>query len=337
MATATTPGTQNHLPVLDGLRALSICLVLAAHLLPLGPKSLQLNAMSGTMGMSLFFALSGFLIIDTLRRTTVLDFLVRRLARVVPLAWLYLAVVGLLHPLSGEGLLAGALFHLNYRKDLMLPETEHLWSLGVEVHFYLAIALLALVRRNMVLLVFPLCLVVTGLRIAENTPLSIATHLRVDEILAGACVVMLSSKHLSPTGLRWVHAWWVFAALAWALASHPDTGLFQFTRPYVTALLLILSLKLTEGALRQGLAAPLPRYIATISYALYVIHPLTAHGWWNEGSPVERYLLKRPLGFACTLALAHLSTRYWERFWIERARRLKLRKPIPEKPLSAAR
>jgi peptidoglycan/LPS O-acetylase OafA/YrhL len=55
------------LPVLDGLRAISILLVLAAHMLPLGPKVLRLNETAGPMGMSLFFALSGFLITSGLR------------------------------------------------------------------------------------------------------------------------------------------------------------------------------------------------------------------------------------------------------------------------------
>ena len=54
------------LPALDGLRAISILLVLAAHMLPLGPKILGLNFTAGAMGMSLFFALSGFLIASAL-------------------------------------------------------------------------------------------------------------------------------------------------------------------------------------------------------------------------------------------------------------------------------
>src|SRR3954447_9467392 len=48
--------------MLDGWRALSITLVLAAHLLPLGPKSLHLNDAVAPMGMVVFFTLSGFLV-----------------------------------------------------------------------------------------------------------------------------------------------------------------------------------------------------------------------------------------------------------------------------------
>src|SRR5687767_5087332 len=85
---------QGRLLELDGLRAISILLVLAAHLLPLGPKSLRLNETAGAMGMSLFFALSGFLIASRLLNSPkILDFLVRRGARILPLTYLYLLLL----------------------------------------------------------------------------------------------------------------------------------------------------------------------------------------------------------------------------------------------------
>src|SRR6185312_2514363 len=98
------------LPALDGLRAISICLVLATHLLPLGPKPLQLNWTTGAMGMSLFFILSGYLIIRTLRNSTIEEFVVKRLVRILPLAYLYLLVVFLLCGLSLHSLL----FHAGF-------------------------------------------------------------------------------------------------------------------------------------------------------------------------------------------------------------------------------
>ena len=59
-------GSSARLSVLDGLRGISILLVLGSHTVPLGPKLLRLNDAAGAMGMSLFFALSGFLITSTL-------------------------------------------------------------------------------------------------------------------------------------------------------------------------------------------------------------------------------------------------------------------------------
>ncbi|MGL4636640.1 MAG: acyltransferase family protein [Beijerinckiaceae bacterium] len=332
-AESVTTTDEGHLPVLDGLRALSILLVLATHLLPLGPKTLKLNAMAGAMGMCLFFALSGFLIVRTLAQSTVLEFAVRRLARLLPLAWLYIAVVALLYPISGEALQASLGLWLNFRPDLMLPVTEHLWSLGVEIHFYIVAALLALMHRKAILAVWLLCICVTALRIAEGAHLAIATHLRADEILIGACVATLSLRWLqSLAWLRWI---WPAAAVAWVVTSHPDTGWLQFFRPYVTGLLLAATLVLPEGDLRRILSSAVARYIATISYALYVIHPLFAHGWWNAGMLAERYLLKRPMGIALTFLLAHLSTFWWERFWIKlAARKLADRKANAQAPAS---
>jgi peptidoglycan/LPS O-acetylase OafA/YrhL len=77
------------------------------------------------------------------------------------------------------------------------------------------------------------------------------------------------------------------------------------------------------------------RYIATISYALYVIHPATVHGWMNEGGTLTRYLLKRPMSFALTFILAHLSTFYWEsrwqaaaKHWLQKRRQIKSAKVV---------
>src|SRR5882724_6243349 len=82
------------IPALDGLRAISILLVLAAHMLPLGPKNLHLTVTAGSMGMSLFFVLSGFLITSTLlTNADAGEFMIRRLARILPLAYLYTSVV----------------------------------------------------------------------------------------------------------------------------------------------------------------------------------------------------------------------------------------------------
>lgn len=308
------------IPALDGLRAISISLVLAAHLLPLGPKSLHLNSTAGPMGMSLFFALSGFLIIRTLRSAPVSEFIVKRLARILPLVYLYILVVFIVFGLSKQALLAHLGFIVNYRQDQLIPVTEHLWSLCVEVHFYIFVtALAAMGGRRALMLVWPSCLAITALRVMDGAYIDVATHLRIDEILAGACVATLPAGRLL-TG-RTSLPIWALAAVAWAISSHPDSGWLQYLRPYAAGLLLLATISQPPNWLIGMLGGPVLRYIAATSYALYVIHPLTAHGWWNDGSIWQRYLLKRPLGFAITLVAAHLSTFYWERAWIQAARR----------------
>jgi peptidoglycan/LPS O-acetylase OafA/YrhL len=307
-------------PALDGLRAISICLVLAAHLLPLGPKALHLNSTAGPMGMSLFFALSGYLIISTLRSATIPEFVVKRLARILPLAYLYILLIFLLFGLSKQALPSHLGFFVNYRPDQMTPVTEHLWSLCVEVHFYIFVTLLATVGgRRSLALVWPCCLAITAIRIKQGAYIDIATHLRMDEVLAGACIATLPASRLRAIPAPLVI--WVLAAGAWVGTSHPDSGWLQYLRPYAAGSLLAATLSQPPNRLIALLSGRVFRYIAAVSYALYVIHPLTAHGWWNDGSVWQRYLFKRPLGFALTLAAAHMSTFYWERAWIQAARR----------------
>jgi peptidoglycan/LPS O-acetylase OafA/YrhL len=313
----TTARDQEHIAPLDGLRAISILLVLAAHLLPLGPKSLQLNATAGTAGMSLFFVLSGFLIARSAAFESAAAFALKRLARILPLAWLYIGVVAIIHGTSAEQLLAEALFVLNYNQHLIRPETAHLWSLAVELHFYIAVTLVLLIDRRAIVLAIPACLAVTALRVNEGIPYSILTHLRIDEILAGVCVA------LAPV-------WWRGAARGGGAASivllgltcHPDAGDLGYLRPYAGAAVLFTLLASANSRTAAWLSTRPLRYIARISYALYVIHPLLAHGWWNSGTLVERYLLKRPLAVVLTFALAHLSTFSFERRWIHLAKRL---------------
>jgi peptidoglycan/LPS O-acetylase OafA/YrhL len=307
-------------PSLDGLRAISIGLVLAAHLLPLGPKALHLNSTAGPMGMSLFFTLSGYLIVTTLRSATISEFIVKRLARILPLAYLYILFVFLLFGLSKQSLFSHLGFIVNYRLDQMLPVTEHLWSLCVEVHFYIFVTVLAAVGgRRALMLIWPCCLAITALRIQEAAYINVATHLRLDEILAGACVATLPTRRLRATAMPLVI--WTLAAGAWAATSHPDSGWLQYLRPYAAAVLLAATLSQPPNRLIAVLSGRTLRYVAATSYALYVIHPLTAHGWWNDGSVWQRYLFKRPLGFAFTLTAAHMSTFYWEKTWIQMAGR----------------
>jgi peptidoglycan/LPS O-acetylase OafA/YrhL len=313
--------SSERLPVLDGLRAISILLVLAAHMLPLGPKILELNHAAGAMGMSLFFALSGFLITSVLMHNAdVCEFLIKRLARIVPLAYAYALLVFTVVSYDPDSILWIFSFLLNYFPEHMNKYNAHFWSLCVEVQFYVAIAITVLAAGKKGLwIVWPACLVVTALRISEGAYTHIQTHLRVDEILAGACVATLylnfwTGRAKVPTTLVGL------AALLWFVTGSPYSGWLQYLRPYTTALLLATVLCQGKTWIAEVLSSRPLRYIASISYALYVVHPLTIQGWWNQGTIFERYILKRPISFAMTFAAAHISTFYWERLWMQAGR-----------------
>ncbi|WP_426609730.1 acyltransferase family protein [Bradyrhizobium sp. McL0616] len=326
--------TRSHekFPVLDGLRAISILLVLACHLLPLGPHKLRLNEMAGAMGMSLFFALSGFLITSGLiRNPNIQEFLMKRLSRILPLAYAYTLVVFLLLSFDPKSLLWTNLFLVNYLTQYLNDWNAHFWSLCVEMHFYLAAAIVMMIAgRRGLWIVWPACLGITLLRVNAGAYLAIETHLRVDEILSGACVATIYNRRLtfnSCLSSRVFPALMIVAALLWTISAWPSAAALQYFRPYMTALLLLVSLH--YGATRPDtlLASRPLRYIATISYALYVIHPATAHGWMSEGSIMTKYMLKRPISFALTFIIAHLSTFFWESRWQSAARHWLRRRP----------
>lgn len=314
-----------HIPELDGVRAASIIMVLAAHMLPLGPKIMALNAASGLMGMSLFFCLSGFLITRFLyEKPNVRVFLIRRVARIAPLAVLYGACVGLILAGRWDSFAAISFYYLNYVHSNFVPGVGHLWSLCVEMHFYLGIAFIVAVLGRRGFWLLPLtALVILTLRIEAGAYSNIMTHLRVDEILVGCMLALVwinpdnAISHLFIRVVR--YGFWLFVVL-WFLSSHEIGGPLNYMRPWFTMAVVGGILFMDECWLRRCSRATFLKYIATVSYALYVWHPLTMLGWLGEGSGWERYLVKRPISFALTFILAHTSTFYFEKYFTKIAR-----------------
>ncbi|MEP0843440.1 MAG: acyltransferase [Phycisphaerae bacterium] len=237
LAGPRSPG--DRLAVLDGWRGISIISVLASHLLPLGPARWDLNRLAGPFGMAIVFTLSGFLITSNLLKTPdVRVFLIRRACRILPLAYLFMLAVLVVQGRDLRHYLAYLTFTVNYHQpDVTIRTMSPLWSLCVEVHFYLFAAMLVAVAGRRGLLILPvLALVVTGLRVAEGATLVIRTHLRVDEILAGASVALL---HGWPRGQRVrdgigrVHplAWGIL--LAASCYPHPAVRPLNYVRPYL--------------------------------------------------------------------------------------------------------
>jgi peptidoglycan/LPS O-acetylase OafA/YrhL len=314
-----------HLPQLDGWRGVSIVCVLLAHMFPLGPKEWELNTTAGAVGMAVFFTLSGFLITSFLReRPAVGDFLIRRGCRILPLALLYLAVALTVAGASPWTWAASFGFVLNYSHDAIIPWTSPFWSLCVEIHFYLLIAgLVAVLGRRGLFVLPPLAVAVTIARVVTDSPMSIYTHLRVDEILAGATLALVWGAGKDgkwAVVFRRTPPW--LAVLTLLLTSSPWCGPLQYARPYAAALLVGCTLFQERHWLSRQLLRPSLKYLANVSYALYVLHPMTYRGWMDTGTTVERYLIKRPVSLAVLFALAHLSTRYWEAWWIRFGKRL---------------
>lgn len=145
---------------LDFIRGIAILLVLCRHLHlapPCMDSSLAHQALfvlqrGGWCGVDLFFVLSGFLISGILFRQyqrhgsiRVGDFLIRRGFKIYPAFWMMLEATVVYNLLAGGGvpvkaLMVELLFVQNYLKGIY----GHTWSLAVEEHCYLGIAVLFL-------------------------------------------------------------------------------------------------------------------------------------------------------------------------------------------------
>jgi peptidoglycan/LPS O-acetylase OafA/YrhL len=320
------PKKEGRLFVLDGWRAISILLVLATHMLPVGPKSWQMNVTAGEIGMSLFFTLSGFLITQQLyAKRNIAAFFVRRLFRIVPLAWLYTAVAMLILGAGPRTWAAHLFFYLNYDFPSLTDLTGHFWSLCVEVQFYAGIGLLMVISRFRFGLIPLAWLAFVIVRCVVDPSGAIRTHARVDEILSGACLALIALGLYGPKPREFI-ARIPFPLLALALfaASRHITGIFEATRGLFASCLIGHTLFNTDPRRFRWLGHRALRYVAEVSYALYVIHPMTQFGWLGTGDRAVKYS-KRIISLSLTFGAAHLSTFYFEKPFLERGKTLAAR------------
>jgi peptidoglycan/LPS O-acetylase OafA/YrhL len=144
-----------HIKGFDGLRALSILMVLFTHLgwydtMPDTPFFTALKqSLTGMVGVTMFFTISGFLISTLLLREkqkkgtiNYKHFLIRRFLRLLPVLILFYATICLLiltnqlH-ISWAALLISVFYGYNFVPNrLYYSELGHTWSLAVEEQFY---------------------------------------------------------------------------------------------------------------------------------------------------------------------------------------------------------
>lgn len=138
------------IPSLDGLRAVSISLVLYSHSLGLNGFLPSGYAVSwtgdlGNLGVRVFFVISGYLISTLLLlehakkgNVSLFAFYWRRAFRILPPSYLFLCILLAVRMINSTDALAGFTYSVNY--PLWPPLTfsiTHLWSLSVEEQFYL--------------------------------------------------------------------------------------------------------------------------------------------------------------------------------------------------------
>jgi peptidoglycan/LPS O-acetylase OafA/YrhL len=284
----------------------------------------------------MFFCLSGYLITNLLLRDSdPRRFLIRRLLRIVPLAWLAMIILAVANRADAATVAANVLFYANLPPSRLMDGGAPLWSLCLEVQFYLTAAVIVTLFGRRGLFLLPLLAAgVTIHRVFAGITISITTWERVDEILAGATLALLLSRRENgrdPLLPRWLPL--PLAGLLVA-SSHPALEPLAYARPYLAAAAIGTSLITAPRWFNALLRSRYARYIAEISYALYVIHGVLTATWLGgeEATTGEKYA-RRPLLIIATFALAHLSTRYFERHFTALGRSLTERPaPLHDQP-----
>lgn len=344
-----------YLKGLNGIRAIAAILVIISHILRVqNPVLLSLNLdrynKMGGAGVSVFFALSGFLITYLLllekqkSNISIKKFYVRRILRIWPLYYLYLAItlaIIFLHIYKGPTppeshfipyyifFCSNLLFHVGLGGETLV----HYWSLAAEEQFYLfwphIIKKITIKRMLYGLIIFLSVFVLAKL----------ACHLLKEKFAAvhyldfiwksqfdcmtigaiGACVLFfnhLAVLKIIQSKYCQITSWLLLALFAF---SRFTVSIFLHSDLIAVCATFIILAQVTEKARVFNLEKPALNYLGKISYGLYVIHPIVI---WALTTAVLRLPFNNVIIFyitlfsgtlAITVALAHLCYNYYEK------------------------
>ena len=358
------PGGQ--IPSLNGLRAISIALVLIGHAAATMPYDSPVVRLvlrflgNANAGVLTFFVISGYLITTLLRnemersgRIDLRGFYLRRVLRIFPAFYAYIAVVavliatGILTTPVRDVISAGT-FSLNY-KHLWVPDTGnpqywfvgHFWTLALEEQFYLLWPLTLLgaglfgAKRVAIaiILVSPFIRVATYFLWPEaRGQIGLMLHTGADPMMFGSLVALCErnqrfERWIAPFGKAWLAA----AAALFLLVVSPMLG-GRFGGSYSLAVgmtldtcavvvVLLYVIRHPGGAAGRVLNSRPMVYVGLISYSLYLWQQLfltTLNTTWSG---------QWPLNLLACFAVAMLSYHCLEMPFLRLKSRI--RKPAP--------
>lgn len=285
------------IPSLDGLRALSIFLVLLDHFAYSDGFPIRHSVLTDEYahyGVRIFFVISGFLITSLLVRerekTGTIDlkqFYIRRAYRILPVAYVYMIVVAIVFRESITAKHLAIVFSYLSSYDLHLPWVlSHLWSLSIEEQFYLVWPII-MVPGIMTSRRFAFAAVAIAplFRIVMKTsaePLaSVYFFPAVIDSLAAGCLLALYQPELRK--YRSFFAWrgfpviWAFTLAIPVLRHYGDVFLF-WPLPHIihVSALTVFNLGIVlcvQNAIvvrPRVLNHPIAVWVGTLSYSLYL-------------------------------------------------------------------
>ena len=309
------PRSGTHIASLDGLRGTAILLVMISHFAGgLQLSKLKETLLSGSIGVDLFFVLSGFLITRILLdskngRYYFRNFYIRRGLRIFPLYYSFLIaflfVLPRLHwtftqfqSVENQSLYWSYL--INFSIGIHGWPTPsilgHFWTLAIEEQFYLFWPMIIFLfrRKNLMLICcvcFLGCLVTRILLFQHGFVIGacVLTPARIDALIMGAFLSIMMS---SPKGVAILYrvTWPLFGILTLALIAlflrthglkgdNPVIATLGLTIiPLYFAIILFLTVTASSQVLSKVFSCQLLRFFGHYSYSLYIFHhPIAAY------------------------------------------------------------
>jgi len=313
--------SERRIPSLDGLRAISITLVILSHLVKWKHVSAVVLGSYGSLGVFIFFVLSGYLITNLLlrerERTSTIrlkDFYLRRAFRIFPAAFVFLAVVV---PIYWKQMtwfhVAAAVFYVANLDTTRPWIFGHLWSLSIEEQFYLlwpfAIKRWYRYRLAIVLCAFVVTPVFRTALYAFHVHTGLAVSLPVfSSQLAIGCLLAILAPRL-PKIPGWLSLGMLAALILipWFPAITPTRTLFLLfvLEPILHVSAAGLVLHLIQVPYRALNWVPMA-WLGKISYSLYLWQELfcsnaSLHGGYFLALPailcacLSYYLIEQPM------------------------------------------
>jgi peptidoglycan/LPS O-acetylase OafA/YrhL len=367
-------GKAVYFPGLNGIRALAALAVVVSHITLSLDGDFHLKAFffginkSGTpkgyrmadYGVSMFFALSGFLITYLLQMESdkqeinVPKFYLRRMLRIWPLYYLYLILCTLTFLFFGMDVNFKTLFYFIFFAanipvifQFALPLVAHLWSIGVEEQFYLFWPwVVKKVKSNIVpwMIGFIVLQDVIRFLLWHYYPYSNAANFalinRFDSMLLGAVgAVLYKQKH--PLFLKMVDTKWM-QAFAFIILGLMIANKFQFNASvgdnFMASLITVI---LIVGQINKknrliSLENPVLDFLGKISFGIYMYHPLLIFIFSKiyapiTGNSVFKYILIYSSVLGTSIGIAYLSYAYFESWFIRLKSRFTVVRSIPHK------
>ncbi len=337
-SSSTLPLVPNHrISGLDGLRAVSIALVIFSHVVITNHFDIGrdlTNVPWGRVGVEVFFVLSGFLITSLLLkeqttrgRVDMTAFYLRRAVRILPPAMLYLAAIAVLTAIGVYHVPAGdfaacVVFVRNVFTDFPFThhyysdQTSHYWSLSIEEQFYVLWPALLLAggkkiarRAGWSVALLPICAIYLNSYVWKHPIFTPVRYFSAFGPILLGCLLALYRDATSPIRPLFIvvgqRGWIAVAAVSGAVfcnyIPHFDP-LISLARSAAFALVINYLIEAPSSFTGRMLNLPSIAYVGRLSYSLYLWQQIFC---WADPKSTRLRWEQFPLnvGLACLMAM----------------------------------